>query len=146
MIRDARDKLLTLVNRATSPTDGDDHEARTAAVQACKLIAKHPELVAAPEALAPYPSSTSLENARAEVSTVHPDAERLRVWRTLMERKQLREGHADRPSICADCGKPIAEGEPIVERPGDNLATHLACATWWRNFPSPRSMDYDLAS
>ena len=34
MIRDARDKLLTLVNRATSPTDGDDHEARTAAVQA----------------------------------------------------------------------------------------------------------------
>lgn len=139
-MRDAREKLLTLVNRATSPTESGDNEARTAAVEACKLLVKHPELVA-------NASDVSAESIhRANLSVVHPDAERLREWRALMKLKLLRECHASQPTVCADCGKTIAQGEPVVEHANDSLSTHLGCAGWWWKFQPLRAVDLDIAS
>jgi hypothetical protein len=150
MMRDAREKLLTLVNRATSPTDDDDNEARTAAVLACELLAKHPELVRASAAIAPKVVVVQAAPEPAQVvnneSTIHPDAERLLAWRAMLKKKSLREGHAAGPTLCADCGKPIATGDPIVELEQGPIATHLTCANWWWNFQPAGAANYDIAS
>ena len=83
---------------------------------------------------------------RGRSSAIHPDAERLREWRAMLEKKGLSEGYAARPLICADCGKPTAEHEPVVEQDKAELATHLACAAWWWNWQPVRAVDFDIAS
>jgi len=75
---------------------------------------------------------------RGRSSAIHPDAERLREWRAMLEKKGLSEGYAARP--------PTAEHEPVVEQDKAELATHLACAAWWWNWQPVRAVDFDIAS
>jgi hypothetical protein len=132
-----REKLLNLANRAVNPTCDGDEEARTAAVTACKILLDNQHLLA-PEAN-DQAEWIGAPPRRQRPSRVHPDAERLRAWRNMFRAKGLRQSDADSDdSLCADCGKPLQEGEPVIELINDrDLVTHKACAAWWWHYEPP---------
>lgn len=141
MATDPRGTLQKLLDRATTPTGDDDEEARTAAVQACHLLKRYPELVAAPS-VAPGLGAPARRDTE---STFHPEAERLRDWRRMLASKQLAETVAGADSLCADCGQPIKKGEAVVELKKEHIATHKACGGWWWDFSPPGyDAEYDI--
>lgn len=126
-----RDKLFDLANRAVNPTCDGDEEARNAAVRACKILVENPHLLA-------HEASDETEwigapPRRERPSRVHPDAERLRAWRQMFRDKGLQYNEAwSDDSLCADCGRLLEQGEPVIELTHDrDLVTHKACAAWW---------------
>ncbi len=137
MASDARRTLQSLIDRATSPTDERDQEARTAAVQACRLLKSHPELLSVSTGGQPFGAPAR----RASASAIHPDAERLRDWRIMLRQKKLIETVAEIRTMCADCGKTIEKGETVVDLKGENLSTHRSCGGWWWHFELPSTDD-----
>lgn len=139
-----RETLLKLINRAVNPTAAVDEEARTAAVQACEMLAKRPELIAPPTEAGfgapPRPPGPS---------TIHPEALALREWNRMFRRKNLTVDEACEDRLCAACGRRIAEGEPIISLNREELSTHEACKAWWWRYepapePTPGGVDDDI--
>lgn len=134
MAVDPYKKLQDLLAMATQPTPTNAEEARNAAVRVCELLVKNPGMIAAPRTGA---TSAPARPSTSTASAVHPDAEHLRAWRAHKHELGLVEKDAPVDTLCADCGRRIAKGEPAVLRSKVDLATHAGCATWWWNYQRP---------